>query len=170
MMRHGYYACTSYVDKLTGDVLNELERLDMAENTIVVIWGDHGWHLGEHDFWGKHNTLHNALRVPLIIKAPGKTAGGKTNALVENVDIFPTLCSLANLPVPSSVHGRSFSTLLDNPGQAFRDVVYARWKTADTVVTKDFVYSRFEDQETHALRPQQRSSGKPQRSSRSCIC
>jgi len=75
MMRHGYYASTSYADKLTGDVLNELERLGLAENTIVVIWGDHGWHLGEHDFWGKHNTLNNAVRVPLIIKVPGKAAG-----------------------------------------------------------------------------------------------
>ncbi|MCH7227111.1 sulfatase [Haloferula sp. A504] len=73
MMRHGYYASTSYVDKLTGDVLAELDQLGLAEETVVVIWGDHGWHLGEHDFWGKHNTMHLATRVPLIIRVPGKS-------------------------------------------------------------------------------------------------
>ena len=75
MMRHGYLACTSYVDKLTGDILAELERLGLADNTIVVIWGDHGWHLGEHNFWGKHNTMHLSTRVPLIVKVPGKEGG-----------------------------------------------------------------------------------------------
>ena len=70
MMRHGYYASVSYVDQLIGNVLAELTRLDLAKNTIVVIWGDHGWHLGEHNFWGKHNTMHLSLRVPLIIRVP----------------------------------------------------------------------------------------------------
>lgn len=72
MMRHGYLACTSYVDKLTGDILTELENLGLTQNTIVVLWGDHGWHLGEHNFWGKHNTMHLSTRVPLIVKVPGR--------------------------------------------------------------------------------------------------
>lgn len=147
MMLHGYLACTSYADKLAGNVLAELERLGLAENTIVVIWGDHGWHLGEHNFWGKHNTLHNALRVPLIVKVPGKSTAGKTEALVESVDIFPTLCSLANLPIPASVHGRSFESLLDDPEQAFRESVYTRFKAADAIVTENFVYSSYENEE-----------------------
>jgi len=74
MMRHGYLASTSYVDQLTGDLLAELDRLDLADNTIVVLWGGHGFHLGEHDFWGKHNTMHLSTRVPLIIRVPGKNA------------------------------------------------------------------------------------------------
>ncbi|MFC1765322.1 sulfatase [Planctomycetota bacterium] len=142
-MRHGYFASTSYTDKLTGDVLNELEKLGLADNTIVIVWGDHGWHLGEHTFWGKHNTLHNALCIPFIVKAPGKMAGGKSEALIQSVDIFPTLCALAGLDVPKSVQGKSFAALLDNPKETINDTVYARFKGADTVVTDNFTYSLY---------------------------
>ncbi|WP_282035760.1 sulfatase [Saccharicrinis aurantiacus] len=147
MMRHGYYACVSYVDKQVGDVLNALESLGLADNTIVVIWGDHGWHLGEHDFWGKHNTLHNALQVPLIVKVPWKAAGKNTEALVESVDIYPTLCDLANVPVPNYIMGESFSAVLTNPSKKFRDAAYARFKVADAIVTEKFTYSLFENGE-----------------------
>jgi len=141
-MRHGYFASASYSDKLTGDVLNELEKLGLADNTIVVLWGDHGWHLGEHDFWGKHNTMHNALRIPLIVKVPGKLKG-TTGSLIQSVDIFPTLCSLAGLEVPKSVQGHSFAELLDAPDQKINEAVYARFKEADAVVTDHFNYSRY---------------------------
>ncbi|OHX64504.1 sulfatase [Flammeovirga pacifica] len=147
MMRHGYMACVSYVDHLAGEVLNELEKLGLAENTIVVIWGDHGWHLGEHEFWGKHNTMHNALKVPLIIKVPNKINGETSQALIESVDIYPTLCDLAGLPVPETVMGESFKTILENPNQPFREAVYARFKSADAIVTKDFNYTLFDNGE-----------------------
>lgn len=147
MMKHGYFACTSFADKLTGDVLRELENLGLAENTIVVVWGDHGWHLGEHEFWGKHNTMHNALQVPLIIKVPGTTSGEHTAALVEFVDIFPTLCEMANIEVPESVMGKDFSSLLETPDQALNNAVYCRFKIADAVVSKDFTYSLYENGE-----------------------
>jgi arylsulfatase A-like enzyme len=142
MMRHGYYACVSYVDKLVGDVLGELKRLGLAENTIVVVWGDHGWHLGEHNFWGKHNTMHLATRVPLIVKVPQKKAG-KTESLVETSDLFPTLCSFAGIAVPKTVQGRSFEALLDNPEKPFRDVVYTRFKQGDAVVTDRYNYTGY---------------------------
>lgn len=145
MMRHGYYACVSYVDELVGEVLGELETLGLAENTIVVLWGDHGWHLGEHEFWGKHNTLHNALQVPLIVKVPGKAKGQQTKALVESVDIYPTLCDLANLDTPDYIMGKSFKSVLDNPKQSFRENAYARFKKADAIVTEDFTYSLYEN-------------------------
>ncbi|WP_204344043.1 sulfatase [Psychroserpens algicola] len=145
MMRHGYYACVSYVDELVGEVLGELETLGLAENTIVVLWGDHGWHLGEHEFWGKHNTLHNALQVPLIVKVPGKSKGQQTKALVESVDIYPTLCDLANLDTPEYIMGKSFKSVLDNPKQSFRENAYARFKKADAIVTEDFTYSLYEN-------------------------
>ncbi|KAA1259073.1 Arylsulfatase [Rubripirellula obstinata] len=146
-MRHGYFAATSYSDKLAGAVLNELESLGLADNTIVVVWGDHGWHLGEHDFWGKHNTLHNAVRIPLIVKVPGKTSGQQTNSLVAGIDIFPTLCKLAGIEVPQSVQGKSLQTLLKNPEDQINDVIYTRFREADAVVTDRLTYSRFENGE-----------------------
>lgn len=159
MMKHGYLASVSYSDKLVGDVLKELERLGLAENTIVVIWGDHGWHLGEHEFWGKHNTLHNALQVPLIIKVPGVTSGKHTKALVETVDVFPTLCELAKVEIPASVMGISFKGVLKDPTIDFREGVYARFKVADAIVTKGFNYSIYENGEemlyNHKIDPQE---------------
>lgn len=147
MMRHGYYACVSYVDQMVGNVLSTLEDLGMAENTIVVVWGDHGWHLGEHEFWGKHNTMHNALQVPLLVKVPGKAKGIQTKALVESVDIYPTLCDLANISTPDYVMGKSFKSVLENPKQSFRKHAYARFKKADAIVTENFTYSLFENGE-----------------------
>jgi iduronate 2-sulfatase len=142
MMRHGYLASVSYVDKLVGDVLRELKRLDLAKDTIVVVWGDHGFHLGEHNFWGKHNTMHLATRVPLIIKVPGKKVG-HTKSLVEASDIFPTLCSLAGLTIPKTVQGRSFTTLLDQPTQPFREVAYSRYGSGDAVITERYSYTSY---------------------------
>ena len=142
MMRHGYYACVSYIDKLVGDVLAELKRLGLEDNTIVVVWGDHGWHLGEHDFWGKHNTMHLATRVPLIVKVP-KVKPGQTDALVETTDIFPTLCDMAGIDLPGTVQGRSFTGLLKNPLDSFRDVVYTRFGPGDAVVTDRYNYTGY---------------------------
>lgn len=145
LMRHGYYACVSYVDELVGQVLKELEELELDDNTIVVLWGDHGWHLGEHEFWGKHNTMHNALQVPLIVKMPGKAAGKKTQALVETIDIYPTLCDLAGLDVPEYVMGESFTPILEDPNKKFREAVYARFKLADAIITEGHNYSLYEN-------------------------
>ena len=142
MMRHGYMASVSYVDQLVGNVLAELERLDLADDTIVILWGDHGWHLGEHDFWGKHNTMHLATRVPLIIRVPGKKPA-KTDALVETSDLFPTLCGLADLQTPRTVQGRSFTKLFDTPDESFRDVIYNRFGPGDAVITKRYTYTRY---------------------------
>jgi arylsulfatase A-like enzyme len=141
MMRHGYYASVSYVDKLVGDVLTELDRHGLSDNTIIVLWGDHGWHLGEHSFWGKHNTLDKSLRVPLIIRVPGGVKGEKTTALVESVDIYPTLADLAGLSTPSTVQGESFKKLFSNPQLKFRDFTYSRFRNADTVISKTHTYT-----------------------------
>lgn len=142
MMRHGYLACTSYVDKLIGDVLGELDQLGLAENTIVVLWGDHGWHLGEHNFWGKHNTMHHSTRVPLIIRVPGKKAD-VTSALVETSDIFPTLCTLAGIKLPDTAQGREFTKLFDDPKSSFRDAVYSRFGKGDAIITERFTYTSY---------------------------
>jgi iduronate 2-sulfatase len=140
MMRHGYLACTSYTDKLVGDVLAELDRLGLTDNTIVVLWGDHGWQLGEHEFWGKHNTMHLSLRVPLIIRAPGMKPGS-TQSLVESSDIFPTLCALASVKHPSTVQGRSFLSLFEQHKEPFRDAVYSRYTSGDCIITDQFTYT-----------------------------
>ena len=150
MMRHGYLACTSYSDKLVGDVLLELDRLGLAENTIVVLWGDHGWHLGEHNFWGKHNTMHLATRVPLLIKVPGKKTG-ITASIVETSDIYPTLCALAGIKVPTSVQGRAFTGLFDAPQSPFREAAYSRFISADAVITKDYNYTSYNNGKSEML-------------------
>jgi iduronate 2-sulfatase len=115
---HGYYAATSYMDAQLGRVLDELERLGLAENTIVVLWGDHGWHLGDHGMWCKHTTYEQATRAPLVIAAPGKKAGQRSRALVEFVDIYPTLCELAGVAKPEQLQGESLVGLMDAPESA----------------------------------------------------
>lgn len=158
MMRHGYLACVSYVDKLTGDILAELDKLGLAENTIVVLWGDHGFHLGEHNFWGKHNTMHVATRVPLIVRAPGKKAG-KTESIVETSDIFPTLCTLASLATPRTVQGRDFSLLLEDPKKPFREVAYSRYLIGDALITPDFTYTSYKGGKSQMLYDLRRDPG-----------
>ena len=144
VMKHGYLACVSYIDKLIGDVLGELKRLELDKNTIVVFWGDHGWHLGEHNFWGKHNTMHHSTQVPLIVKVPG-IKGGKSKSLVETVDIFPTLCELANLPAPAQLQGQSFTKILSSPEKEFRDYIYSRFGPGDAIVSEHFSFTKFKD-------------------------
>ena len=122
-LKHGYYACISFTDANVGKLLEELDRLKLMENTIIVLWGDHGWKLGEHNAWCKHSNFENDANAPLIIRAPGqKSPGGKTKALVEFVDIYPTLCDLAGLSKPKHLEGHSAAPLLDDPEKP--------WKTA----------------------------------------
>jgi len=127
-LRHAYAACVSYVDAQIGRVLDELDRLGLSDNTIVVVWGDHGWHLGEHGVWGKH-TLHEvALRSPLIVRAPGMAAPGEaTDALVESVDIYPTLTELCHLEPPAVLAGRSFKVALDDPASSGKKATIGFW-------------------------------------------
>ena len=115
-MIHGYRACVSYTDAQIGKVLAMLDELRLADKTIVVLWGDHGWHLGDHGMFCKHTNYEQAVRAPLIFAAPGQKAKGtKTESPSEFVDIFPTLCELAGLPIPESVEGLSLVPILGNP-------------------------------------------------------
>lgn len=111
---HGYYSCVSYIDAQLGKVLHALDSLGLTNNTIIVLWGDHGWHLGDHDLWCKHTNFEQAARAPLLITAPGMEPG-KTWALTEFVDIFPTLCDLSGLRIPENLDGKSLLPLMKNP-------------------------------------------------------
>ena len=125
---HGYYAATSYMDAQVGRVLAELERLSLTEETIVVLWGDHGWHLGDHGIWCKHTNYEQATRIPLIVAAPKITKqNSRTSALAESVDIFPTLCDLAGLPPPKvkpALDGQSIVPVLKDPEAGTKEAVF----------------------------------------------
>ena len=125
---HGYYASMSYMDVQLGRVIDELKRLDMDKNTIVVLWGDHGWHLGDHGTWTKHTNYEQANRIPLFIIAPGVTKpGSSTKQLVETVDIYPTLADLAGLGTPKGpqpIDGTSLVSVLKNGDARVKDHAY----------------------------------------------
>ncbi|MFB9296260.1 sulfatase [Persicitalea jodogahamensis] len=125
---HGYHACVSYTDAQIGKVLDELKRLGLEDNTIVVLWGDHGWKLGDYGQWCKHTNFEIDTRVPLMVRVPGmKTAGQKTRALVEMVDLYPFLCDAANLPKPAHLQGDSFAPLLAKPGLAWKESALSQY-------------------------------------------
>jgi len=107
----GYYACVTYTDRNVGVLLDELEKLHQLNNTVIVFWGDHGWHLGDHDEWCKQTNFENATRAPLIIAAPGFKPG-VTNSFTEHLDVFPTVCELAGVPIPTNLDGKSLVPIL----------------------------------------------------------
>ena len=124
----GYRACVSYMDAQIGRVLQELERLQLNEKTIVVFWSDHGYHLGENSLWTKMTNFEIAVRSPMIIRVPDQTtAGQKTKALVELVDIYPTLAELCHLPLPSHLEGSSFVPLLINSEKPWKTAVFSQY-------------------------------------------
>ena len=136
---HGYYAATSYMDAQLGLVLAALDETGLAENTIVVLWGDHGWHLGDHGMWCKHTNYEQAARIPLMVALPGKE-GTISSALVETVDLYPTLAELAGLPAPAGLDGKSFAALFTDPAAAYRDHVihvYPRSKLLGRAIRTD---------------------------------
>lgn len=124
----GYYACISHVDAMIGNVLNELDRLELTGNTVVVLWGDHGWKLGDHGMWCKHTNFDRDAHVPMIISAPGMKARGQTtDALTELVDIYPTLCELCGLDQPKHLEGSSMAPLLNNPNRPWKKAAFSQF-------------------------------------------
>ncbi len=126
---HGYHACVSYTDANLGKVLAALDANGLADKTIVVLWGDHGWKLGDHSSWCKHTNFECDARVPLIFRVPGSKvkAGKSTNTLVELIDLYPTLCELTGLPVPEHCQGKSFAPLFDDLNWKGRDSAYSSY-------------------------------------------
>lgn len=125
---HGYYASTSYVDAQIGKVIDELDRLGLRENTLIVLWSDHGYHLGEHGLWCKTTNFELDTHVPLIVSYPGShNNGSHTDAIVELVDLYPTLADLTGLPVPEGLEGSSLKSLLIDPKSRWNKVAFSQF-------------------------------------------
>lgn len=125
---HGYYACVSYIDAQVGRLLDKLDELGIANNTIICLWGDHGWHLGDHSMWCKHSNFEQAVRVPLIIAAPQmKGKGEKSDSPVGFIDVFPTLCQLSDLPIPKQLQGESLVPILNDPKAMVKEVQMSQY-------------------------------------------
>ncbi|MEN3943366.1 sulfatase [Prosthecobacter sp. SYSU 5D2] len=142
-MIRGYQACVSFTDAQIGKVLEELDRLGLTENTIVILWGDHGWNLGEHTLWCKHSCYETSMQVPLIIRAPGFKGGLKTAGLTELIDVYPTLCELAGVPTPAHVQGRSFVPLMKTPGMQWKEQAIGRFMAGDTLRTEEHRFTEY---------------------------
>jgi len=126
-LRRGYYACVSYMDAQVGRLLDELDRLGLRDNTVVMLWGDHGYHLGEHAMWCKETNFELDTHAPLIVRAPNVKAGGRCPGLVEYVDMFPTLTELAGVPVPDYLEGASLVPLLENPERPWKKAAFSQF-------------------------------------------
>ena len=138
-VKHAYYASVSYIDAQIGKILEELKALELDENTVVIVWGDHGWNLGEQSIWGKHNLFENALKSALIIKVPGaKNMGVNYDGLVSSVDLYPTICKVAGLENPYELDGKSLTPIFYKKTKKHHDKVYSFFGNGASVRTERF--------------------------------
>lgn len=128
ILRQGYYASVSYVDALLGDLFSHMKKLGIYESTIIVVWGDHGWKLGDHNSWGKMTNYNIDLKVPVIVRYPDQpNRGAQTHAFTELVDLFPSLCELAGVDVPIYMQGTSFVPLIENPERPWKKAAFSQF-------------------------------------------
>lgn len=150
---HGYYACVSYMDAQVGKLLAELDRLDLRKDTIVILWGDHGWKLGEYSQWSKHTNFELDTHVPMIIADPDHPKGVRVNALTEFVDIYPTLSELCGLPLPQGLEGTSVVPLLENPKKKWKNAAFSQYPRPKNMMgysmrTDRYRYTEWQDQKS----------------------
>jgi iduronate 2-sulfatase len=150
---HGYCACVSYMDSQVGRVLDEVEQLGLKENTVVILWGDHGWKLGEHGSWCKHTNFDIDTHAPMIIRSPERgKPGAKASGLTEFVDMYPSLCDLCDLPQPDHLEGQSFVPLMEEPDRTWKQAAFSQYPRKDvmgyTIKTDDFRYTEWQSRET----------------------
>lgn len=128
ILKHGYYASVSYVDALLGNLVAHMKKIGIYENTIIILWGDHGWKLGDHNSWGKMTNYNIDLQVPMIIRYPNQNnRGAETFAITELVDMFPSLCELAGLETPDYMQGTSFVPLIENPERPWKSAAFSQF-------------------------------------------
>ncbi len=154
---HGYWACVSYMDAQVGRVLAALDDLGLADDTVVMLWGDHGWKLGEHGSWCKHTNFDIDTRAPLIVRAPGRQLPGhRTSALVEFVDMYPTLCDLCGIASPDHLEGTSFAPLLARSNGAWKTAAFSQYPRGrvmgHTMKTARHRYTEWQDRRSGAIR------------------
>ena len=119
-----------------------MDELDLWDDTIVILWGDHGWQLGEHTLWCKHANFNTSLQTPLIVRAPGKSSQN-TSDLVEFVDIYPTVCDLAGIKKPKHLEGKSFVPVLDKPSMPWKKAVFGRYGKGDSIRSQRYLYTEW---------------------------
>ena len=146
---HGYYASVTYMDALIGKLIKALDDLGLRENTTIVFWSDHGYFFGEHGFWCKHSTFEEAVKIPFIISSPNHIKNKTTASFTELVDVYPTLCEIANIKAPTYLQGESLIPVLENPSTILKTEVYTRYKQGEAVIDKDFSYTEFYEGEKY---------------------
>ncbi len=139
----GYYACISYTDALVGQLLIALEELELEDNTVVILWGDHGWNLMEHGLWCKHCNYRTSLKAPIILRVPGQKPGITRREMVEFVDIYPTLVEACGLEKPVHLEGRSMMPLLSEDPVEWKDQVESVWHHGFTYTSATHAYTRW---------------------------
>lgn len=151
-LRHAYFACVSYMDAQVGKVLDTLDETGLSTNTVVVVWGDHGWHLGDNNLWGKHTMFERAARSALIIRTPQmRFRGYPTQALTESIDLFPTLAELAELTPPSHLDGESLVPILEDPNHPGKDAAITYWHPASSLRTDRYRMVYYHNDDTVEL-------------------
>lgn len=150
LLRHAYYACISYTDAQVGKLLQTLKKEGLYENTVIVLWGDHGWHLGDHTIWGKHTVYDRALHSPLIIKTT-KQESSKIAEVVSSVDLYPTLVQLARLKMPHSTDGESLTNLMQGEIKNWRNHAFSYFNDRVSVRTPQYRISQYSQPETMEL-------------------
>lgn len=167
-MIHGYYACVSFIDAQIGRLTEALDERGLTDNTIIVLWGDHGWQLGEHGMWNKHSCFETSMHAPLIVSAPSSVipkpavetsansddttekrsaeSMNRVSALTEFIDIYPTLCELTGVPAPPHLEGTSFAPQLKNPETPGKAMAIGRFGDGDTIRTSHYRYSEYRSQ------------------------
>lgn len=143
-LKHAYYASVSYIDAQVGKVLDALARLGLDKNTIVVVWSDHGWHLGDDRVWGKHTNFEYALKSVLMIKTPNNSRGVICDKVVSTVDVYPTLMELCDVKMPHQTDGKSLVRLMKNPAaDPWENVAYSYFNQGITVRTERYRFTKY---------------------------
>lgn len=141
---HAYYACVSYADAQVGKVLDELKRLELDKNTMIIVWGDHGWHLGDHAQWGKHTLFERSLKSALILKIPGmRQPGIASDGIVETIDLYPTIMDFCNIDYPYELDGVSLMSMMDDPESKVKAQTYGYFKNGISMRNERYRITKF---------------------------